>query len=203
MLTQNKHISLTKLSSQLCNGGFQIQSQHLELLPKTCHLRFAHFSSFFRRCRNSLPSVCCTSLNHFVLVSRYHFFRNGCEFVLKWILFFCSLNLGSTNASEEAVQNPHQNHSQRAIPGANIGSQKWRFPCDQSYKQCTIQRYHALVKITKYLLVLKWTEFHEIHDFKHEKNWHTQPRIRNSLSSNSSIYVLLLLDSKTIEFWKQ
>lgn len=63
------------------------------------------------------------------------------------LTFFVWNEIGSSKASEEAVQNPQHYHSQWSVPRTKFGSQKRRFSCHQSYKCCKIQCHHPLVFI--------------------------------------------------------
>lgn len=81
------------------------------------------------------------------IISSLTFLLNDMVSGLKAFCLFVVLNLGATNAYNEAMQNTEQTHSQWAVPGTNVGSPKWRYPCNQSCEQRTRQYYHPLVKI--------------------------------------------------------
>lgn len=74
-------------------------------------------------------------------------------------LYFFSYQLmflivtGSSNASEEAVQKPHHNYGEWAIPWANFRRTKWRHARCRSTKQCSLQCHHPLV-ITNLIIII-------------------------------------------------
>lgn len=71
-----------------------------------------------------------THYHQFVVCLQTHYLLNRQLSAMGWVsktisFFFVVMNLGSTNAVNEAMQDPEQNHCQWAIPGTSIGSQRW------------------------------------------------------------------------------